>query len=335
MRHAAVSAAQWVNQRDDEECRWDLIFCSSMLDVATWRGLLVRPSPPCVVYFHENQLTYPDPTGGARDLHFGITNWTTSLAADSVWFNSHFHLQNWDEAIRELLGRMPAPSLHDSANGARCKYAVQSPGILPIEPASRPPETPLSIVWAARWEHDKRPDLLLDAVVRLREQGVQFSLSVLGESFGRQPDCMDVLRQNHSEVIAHWGMAEVADYRQILKRSDVFLSTADHEFFGVSAVEAMSAGCYPILPNRLSYPELICDGVVGATLSEHLYDGQDELVNLLSKVHQRKRHSGSVWLADPLEISRTMRRYHWEMRCAEMDTALEAVASVGPRKRIR
>ena len=35
------------------------------------------------------------------------------------------------------------------------------------------------------------------------------------------------------------------------------ISTAVHEFFGISILEAIYCHTFPILPNRLSYPELL------------------------------------------------------------------------------
>ena len=41
--------------------RWDCLFCSDMLNLAELKGLAPRilGSLPSVLYFHENQLTYP------------------------------------------------------------------------------------------------------------------------------------------------------------------------------------------------------------------------------------------------------------------------------------
>ena len=59
-------------------------------------------------------------------------------------------------------------------------------------------------------------------------------------------------------MIERWGFQETADdYWSALAEADLFLSTAEHEFFGLSAVEAIAAGLYPVFPNRLSYPELL------------------------------------------------------------------------------
>jgi glycosyltransferase involved in cell wall biosynthesis len=47
------------------------------------------------------------------------------------------------------------------------------------------------------------------------------------------------------------------EYYSVLANSLTYLSTAEEETFGYGAVEAMSLGTIPVLPNRLSYPELV------------------------------------------------------------------------------
>jgi len=41
-----------------------------------------------------------------------------------------------------------------------------------------------------------------------------------------------------------------------IKSADVAVSTARHEFYGLSMLEASTCGAFPITPKRLSYPEL-------------------------------------------------------------------------------
>ena len=64
-------------------------------------------------------------------------------------------------------------------------------------------------------------------------------------------------RERLGDRVVHFGAADEAEYGALLHRADVVVSTAIHEFFGVSVVEAIYCGCFPVLPNRLAYPELI------------------------------------------------------------------------------
>jgi hypothetical protein len=65
-------------------------------------------------------------------------------------------------------------------------------------------------------------------------------------------------RERLPNRIAHFGYAEdTTSYARFLWQADVVVSTAIHEFFGSAVIEACYCGCFPILPRRLSYPELI------------------------------------------------------------------------------
>lgn len=88
MRGAAI----WLAERlpDFEP---DIILASDYLDLAAFSALAPAEVSliPRVVYFHENQLTYPLDSHARQDYQFGLTNITTCLAADRVLFNSHYH----------------------------------------------------------------------------------------------------------------------------------------------------------------------------------------------------------------------------------------------------
>ena len=59
--------------------------------------------------------------------------------------------------------------------------------------------------------------------------------------------------------------------------ADVVVSTAHHEFFGISVTEAIYAGAFPVLPNRLVYPERVPEHLHARCL----YDDDQDLVDKL------------------------------------------------------
>ena len=117
-----------------------MVFASDMLNLAEFGGLAPTDvgALPAVAYFHRNQPTYPVGVGKERDLHFGITNMTTALAASAVWFNSAFHRDELLGAIPRLLKRMPDYQPFDAVDVIRVRSAVHPQGIrpLPARPAA-------------------------------------------------------------------------------------------------------------------------------------------------------------------------------------------------------
>jgi glycosyltransferase involved in cell wall biosynthesis len=113
------------------------------------------------------------------------------------------------------------------------------------------------VVWSHRWEHDKNPQLFFDSLYELDREGVDFRLIVLGQSFDSRPVCFDVAERRLAHRIDHFGYVESRQqYLKLLNQGDIVVSTALHEFFGISVIEAVRAGCRPLLPDDLAYPEL-------------------------------------------------------------------------------
>jgi glycosyltransferase involved in cell wall biosynthesis len=255
------------------------LLCSTFVDVATLKGLMPEWAKrlPLLTYFHENQFAYPVQVEDERDFHFSLTNLTTALASDRLAFNSQYNLETFLSGCRRLLKKSPDMRFPGVEQEILGKATVLHPGqdFTMIDQAATPArqdKVPV-IVWNHRWEYDKNPARFFRALFELDERGVDFKLVVLGQSFSEKPPVFDEARERLESRILKFGYVESREeYGEWLKRGDVVVSTAGHEFFGISVIEAVRAGCQPLLPARLSYPELFP--------AEFLYR-EDELVDKL------------------------------------------------------
>jgi len=181
-----------------------------------------------------------------------------------VVFNSAYHRDDVLAALPRLLRRFPDhrhTGLVDEV-AARCE-------VLPVGidaerfTGSRPDGDgdggggPPVVLWNHRWEYDKDPATFFDALREVAAEGVDFRLAVAGERYQTVPPAFEQAQADFADRLVWFGMAPVADYPALLRRADVVVSTARHEFFGVAVLEAITAGALPILPRRLSYPELV------------------------------------------------------------------------------
>lgn len=328
MRHASLTMANRVDQLLTGGDKWDLVFCSDMLNLPEFLGMssrLSRHPAPLVVYFHENQLTYP--SRQPRDYQYAYSNFLTALRADGVWFNSDFHRAEFLRAMLGYLRRMPDFQHLDAVDVIRDKCEVQAPGIDLSQAPDRGTDHPLRILWCARWEHDKNPDDFFLAIRDLEAAGHDFRLAVIGPSYHEVPAVFANAKSEFRGRIDHWGyQPSKDDYRRVLAWADVFVSTANHEFFGLSVTEAISAGVFPLLPHRLAYPE-----VVGAddhlVEREHLYSGSSaDLANRLSKLVIRYE-SGGLWAGTRAILQSRVGSFAWPQRSSMMDASLVRVRS--------
>jgi glycosyltransferase involved in cell wall biosynthesis len=328
MRHTAFTFAEEASRRCDQGATWDMVLCSDMLNLAEFAGLC-PPSVhglPRLAYFHENQWTYPVRHDEPRDVHFGMINMSTALAADVVWFNSAFHREEFLDGLTGFLQKMRPPQLLDRIETIRRRSHVQPPGVSVAHHVAQRPPGPLHIGWVARWEHDKGPATFFDALESLLATGVDFRLSVIGEQFSHVPSVFGEARAKLGDRVVHWGYQKGrAAYERALAEMDVVVSTAEHEFFGLSMVEAALAGTAVLLPERLAYPEVF--GPVEGERAELFYDGTvaslaGRLCDLSRRVAGGDDLAGERWTA-----RQVANRYDWSVRSAEMDEALEKVAS--------
>ncbi len=284
MRGGAVTLAEMIDDHVASRGRPDVVLVSDMVDLAALRAFSASSvgQVPFALYFHETQLTYPDVPGSQPDLSYAFTNWTSSLAADAVAFNSEYHRRVFFAELPRLLRHFP-----DHTHEHRIPEVDQKATVLPVGvdlswvdrvPPRR--SQPPVVLWNHRWEYDKGPEAFFDALEAVVARGVPFRVAVCGERFRRFPVEFDRARTVLGDRVVWWGFAPRADYLRLLRRADLVVSTARQEFFGVAVVEAVAAGACPLLPDRLSYPELVPADV----RDDCLYPDDDALVDRLAEL---------------------------------------------------
>lgn len=298
----------------------DLVFTGSMTSASDLQALMPQvlgKRVPLVYYAHETQLDYPLAEGEKRDRGLGFLNVSSMLAADAVFFNSRTHLDRFMGKLPEFIGAMPDHLPLWVVDAIRDKAEVAYPGIdweairsTPREPSAGPP----IVLWNHRWEHDKNPKEFFRALFRLDDEGVPFRLAILGENYVEGPPIFAEAKQRFGERILYWGYRKSrAEYYRVLRQSDIMVSTARQENFGLSVVEAMAAGCHPILPKRLSYPELLPPEARETVLYPN-HRGLVERLRLALTAPEKR-----------LDLSGAMARFAWPRRAQAFDARFREI----------
>jgi glycosyltransferase involved in cell wall biosynthesis len=303
--------------------RPDLVFASDYLHLPDFLAVTRRawgpPPVPAILYFHENQLSYPLKEGHDLDRAYALANLSGAAAADAVWFNSAYHREAFRKDLEALLSACPdhAPVDVGKAIAARSRVVPLGVDLAALDRHAGPaPRTgPLTLLWNHRWEHDKNPEGFFHACFRLAEAGADFRVIVLGQSFSEVPPVFAEVRQRLGPKILHFGwVPERATYARLVSRADVVVSLAHHDFFGVAVVEAMHLGCLPLLAGRLNYPDLVPPEAHGRCLVADADDLVARLMRLADDPAAARTGEARAWAA----------RHDWRHAVTAFDSGFDS-----------
>ena len=241
------------------------LIATSMVDLSALRGMVPALAQlPTALYFHENQFAYPKSHRAHASAEPQIVTLYSALCADQLVFNTAFNRDSFFDGAEQLLRRLP-----DLVPGGLVSALRERTRIIPVLLEDRCFDLParpvnddgrVQVIWNHRWEYDKNPALLLRALecLHTRFNGkLPFVLHVVGQSFRQIPAEFTAIRDllREADALGQWGYLPAERYRELLALSDIVLSSADHDFQGLSVLEAVAAGATPVVPARQAYPE--------------------------------------------------------------------------------
>ena len=276
-----------------------------------------------MLYFHENQITYPwspDDQIVERNEQYGFINFTSALAADVIWFNSDFHRMSFLDALPGFLKKYPdfqslhrIPEIEKKAHTRWLGLPLQE---LDIEDKPERTDSPI-LLWNHRWEYDKDPDTFFRLCFDLADRGHDFRLIVLGEEYKKQPPIFSQARERLASRLLHWGYAKSrSEYARLLWQADILPVSSQQDFFGGSTVEAIYCNNYPILPNRLAFPEHLDLNLH----SENLFSDYEEL---LFKTERALKQVEAIRKYDFYRLF--VSRYDWKQLAPVYDRELDKI----------
>lgn len=301
----------WVMGENAEKLQqeFDLIIATSMVDLATLRGLVPKLAcTPAIMYFHENQFAYPKSQQQHASIEPQMVNLYSALSAERILFNSQYNLSSFLKGAKALFKKLPDQVPNGVIEAIEKKsfvlpVPIHSPNLMKVPSNYLDVETtstPLKVIWNHRWEYDKGPELLYEVISLAQQKEIKVEFIVAGLSFRQVPSALQAIQQEGFSNVSHIGTyKDKSDYINALQKSHVVLSTAIHEFQGLAMLEGAAQGCIPLAPNRLAYPEWMDKNY----LYEDSNDLQTQAKEIVNTLHR--------WQKNGLPEKVCVKEYYW------------------------
>jgi glycosyltransferase involved in cell wall biosynthesis len=304
---------------------YDGIIMTDMINLSDFRALYKKKIPPVLFYFHENQLDYPLASNQKIDYHLCFSNINSALSSDLLYFNSNTHKKSFLKSVSTILSRMPKDDFEVSwineELDKKADFIYPGCDFSYIENKNFKNKIPV-ILWNHRWDHDKNPEDFFKLLSFLKRDKIDFRLIILGEKGPKKNIVFYDAKKKFSREIIHFGYIEdKKQYFNLLKNSDLAITTSIQENFGYSVLEAIYAGCVPVLPDRLSYPEIISKKFYKNVLHKNFSSMYKKVKNYLLNPHLLNEN----WIK---ELRNHAEQFSWENMISEYDHILENLADL-------
>jgi glycosyltransferase involved in cell wall biosynthesis len=199
-------------------------------------------------------------------------------------------------------------------------------------PAPRPSNEPLRVIWLGRIIPRKRLDILLDGASQAIRQGVDLTLTVVGSSgfIGGYEKMMGAFP--YPQRLRHRPRIERSEVPALLDQHDVLAQPSEEENFGSSVAEAQACGLPVIVGRTNGNSDYLCDRDI------HLTDESPETFAAALVEIARRKASGTF--GDP-KVSRLTAEQHFDIKkvtdclarilATAVQSATSAPASTGRR----
>lgn len=307
-----TASATWFSEQLSRHWvgRVDLLFTSDALNLADFYRLMPNlASKPAVVYFHDNQLT---PIGAEKEFDLDLIYLSTASAATEIWFNSLYHLKTFMYKAAALVQRHP-----ELASRSPMAHVTRKANLMP-------PPMDLALpshVTRSLGEVKRNPRTIF---VETRDADCE----LLNNAFASLVRCRDEFDlvtvgpvERLAEELPRTTIPENDEMAQVhgMLRSGMFVSARPEATFDHHAIKALSAGCWPVVPESGFYPELVPDLLRHACV----YDGTPG--SLADRIQD-------YWMMDMPEqfdedLKAVLRRYDAIPACRAMDERFEELVA--------
>ena len=140
------------------------------------------------------------------------------------------------------------------------EWHLERPG-----PQERRPHRPVTVVASLRWVERKRPLQVVRAFAQAvrTTPGTDALLKIYGDGPLRERLSREVAESGLADRITLVGRVERAELAQAFTRADIYLQTSPADSFGISTLEARSAGLAVVALRSSGVSDFITDGVDG------------------------------------------------------------------------
>ena len=154
----------------------------------------------------------------------------------------------------------------------------------------------MQIIWVARFEKFKHPEVVLKLATNLKKQGYNFNIQMLGTGKLEEKIKNKIKKQHLEDVVDVVGQVQSDKVKDYMERANIFIATSGkQEAWGAVINEGMNGACAIIANEKMgSVPFLIGDNDRGFMYKDY-NDLEEKVKKLINSKELREKFSKNAY----------------------------------------